>query len=58
MGGYKVAKDIVTNLVDSMNITVPVAIHLDHGDYDAAMECIEVTLLLCLMALTYHLKKT
>ena len=42
MGGYKVAKDIVTNLVDSMNITVPVAIHLDHGDYDAAMECIEV----------------
>lgn len=25
-----------------MNITVPVAIHLDHGDYDAAMECIEV----------------
>lgn len=36
MGGYKVAKDMITNLVDSMNITVPVAIHLDHGDYEAA----------------------
>ena len=42
MGGYKVAKDIICDLVESMNITVPVAIHLDHGDYDAAMECIEV----------------
>ena len=42
MGGYKVAKDMITNLVDSMNITVPVAIHLDHGDYEAALECIEV----------------
>lgn len=42
MGGYKVAKDIITDLVDSMGITVPVAIHLDHGDYEAALECIEV----------------
>ncbi|MGH2168401.1 class II fructose-bisphosphate aldolase, partial [Enterococcus faecalis] len=41
-GGYKVPKDMLTNLVDSMYITVPVAIHLDHGDYDAALECIEV----------------
>ncbi|MGH2195970.1 class II fructose-bisphosphate aldolase, partial [Enterococcus faecalis] len=32
MAGYKVAKDMITNLVDAMNITVPVAIHLDHGD--------------------------
>ena len=42
MGGYKLAKDLICDLVESMNITVPVAIHLDHGDYDAAMECIEV----------------
>ena len=42
MGGYKVAKDIITDLVESMGITVPVAIHLDHGDYEAALECIEV----------------
>ena len=42
MGGYKVAKDIICDLVESMNITVPVAIHLDHGDYDAAIECINL----------------
>ncbi len=42
MGGYKLLKIMICNLVDSMNITVPVAIHLDHGDYEAALECIEV----------------
>jgi len=40
MGGYKVAYEIVKNLIDSLGITVPVALHLDHGDYDAAVECI------------------
>ena len=42
MGGYKVCKDLITDLVEAMNITVPVAIHLDHGDYEAALECIEL----------------
>ncbi|MGX7059418.1 class II fructose-bisphosphate aldolase [Vagococcus humatus] len=42
MGGYKVCLNLVQNLMESMNITVPVAIHLDHGEYDHAMECIEV----------------
>lgn len=42
MGGYKTAKNIIENLVESMNITVPVAIHLDHGHYEDALECIEV----------------
>ncbi|GAB2025871.1 fructose-bisphosphate aldolase [Lactovum odontotermitis] len=42
MGGYKLCKDLVTDLVESMGITVPVAIHLDHGDYEAALKCIEV----------------
>ncbi|WEV44949.1 fructose-bisphosphate aldolase [Streptococcaceae bacterium ESL0687] len=42
MGGYKTAKNLIENLVESMNITVPVAIHLDHGHYDDALECIEV----------------
>ena len=42
MGGYKVIVDLVNNLIDSMGITVPVALHLDHGDYEAALECIEV----------------
>ncbi len=35
MGGYKICKDLITDLVEAMNITVPVAIHLDHGDYES-----------------------
>jgi fructose-bisphosphate aldolase class II len=42
MGGYKVCYDLVKDLVDSMGITVPVAIHLDHGEYEDALECIEI----------------
>ncbi|WP_159590919.1 class II fructose-bisphosphate aldolase [Streptococcus halichoeri] len=42
MGGYKVCKVLIESLVESMGITVPVAIHLDHGHYDDALECIEV----------------
>lgn len=41
MGGYKVVKNLVENLIESMNITVPVVLHLDHGTYEAALECIE-----------------
>ncbi|MDQ0222784.1 class II fructose-bisphosphate aldolase [Streptococcus moroccensis] len=41
MGGYKVARNLIANLVESMNITVPVAIHLDHGHYEDSLECIE-----------------
>ncbi|MFV8044884.1 class II fructose-bisphosphate aldolase [Streptococcus pluranimalium] len=42
MGGYKVCQALIANLVESMGITVPVAIHLDHGHYEDALECIEV----------------
>lgn len=31
MGGYIVVSNLVKSLVKSMNITIPVAIHLDHG---------------------------
>lgn len=31
MGGYEVVADMVKALVNSLNITVPVALHLDHG---------------------------
>ena len=41
MGGYKVVADLVRNLHDSLDITVPVAIHLDHGTYEGAKACIE-----------------
>jgi fructose-bisphosphate aldolase class II len=42
MGGYKLVVNMVKDLMESMNITVPVAIHLDHGEYKDALECIEV----------------
>lgn len=41
MGGYKVVADLVRNLHDALKITVPVAIHLDHGSYEGAFKAIE-----------------
>lgn len=41
MGGYKMCVDLVKDLHDSMGITVPVALHLDHGSYEGAKACIE-----------------
>ena len=41
MCGYKNAVDMVKNIMDFYNITVPVAIHLDHGTYDGAKKAIE-----------------
>ncbi|MCH3904649.1 MAG: ketose-bisphosphate aldolase [Lactobacillus sp.] len=40
MGGYKLVKDLVADEMDSMKISVPVILNLDHGDYEAAKECI------------------
>lgn len=41
MGGYKMVVDMVKDLHDSLGVTVPVALHLDHGTYDGAKACIE-----------------
>ena len=41
MGGYKLVVDMVNDLIDSMGITVPIALHLDHGNYEAAKTCID-----------------
>ena len=41
LGGYKMVVDMVRDLHDSMGITVPVALHLDHGSYEGAKTCIE-----------------
>ena len=41
MGGYKMVVDLVKDLHDSMGITIPVALHLDHGTYEGAKACIE-----------------
>ena len=40
MGGWKQVVDMVNNLYDFMDITVPTALHLDHGTYEAAKECL------------------
>lgn len=41
MGGFKTVADMVRDLHDSMGITVPVALHLDHGTFEGAKACIE-----------------
>ncbi len=43
MGGYKFVKDMVEDQIDAMGINVPVVLHLDHGDYEAALECIKLS---------------
>ena len=42
MGGYELCLHLVQDTIKSMGITVPVVMHLDHGNYEAAKECIEV----------------
>ena len=41
MGGYDVIVGMVNGMIKDMGITVPVAIHLDHGTYEACYKCIE-----------------
>lgn len=41
MGGFNVVAQMVKAMDKDLNITVPVALHLDHGSYDAAKEAIE-----------------
>ncbi len=41
MGGYNVIVGMVNGMIKDMGITVPVAVHLDHGTYEACYKCIE-----------------
>lgn len=41
MGGFKVVANMVKALIEEQNITVPVALHLDHGTYEGCFKCIE-----------------
>ena len=41
MCGFKQCADMVKNIHDHMGITVPVALHLDHGTFEGAKACIE-----------------
>ncbi len=39
--GFKVVHDILVDLMDDMSITVPVALHLDHGTYEDCFKAID-----------------
>ena len=41
MTGYKTVVGMVNGMLEELGITVPVALHLDHGSYDGALKCIE-----------------
>ena len=41
MGGYHAVVGMVNGLIEDLKITVPVAIHLDHGSFEGCYKCIE-----------------
>ena len=41
MTGFKTVTAMVKAMIEEMNITVPVALHLDHGSYEGCYKCIE-----------------
>ena len=41
MTGFKTVSAMVKAMIEELNITVPVALHLDHGTYDGCYKCIE-----------------
>ena len=41
MTGYKTVVGMVKGMMEELNITVPVALHLDHGSYEGCYKCIE-----------------
>jgi len=41
MTGFKVVADMVKAMMESMSITVPVALHLDHGTYEGSFKALE-----------------
>ena len=41
MAGYKTVVGMVNGMLEELGITVPVALHLDHGSYEGCLKCIE-----------------
>ena len=41
MCGYKTVVGMVNGMLDELKITIPFALHLDHGSYEGALKCIE-----------------
>lgn len=40
MGGFKVVSAMVKAMIETLHITVPVALHLDHGTYEQCYACV------------------
>lgn len=40
-GGYSIVCNLVNNLVNELNISIPITIHLDHGSYEACFKAID-----------------
>lgn len=41
MGGFKTVAAMAGAMIEELGITVPVAIHLDHGTYEGCLKCID-----------------
>ena len=41
MGGYRTISDMVQDFINFLGISVPVALHVDHGKYTEALDAIE-----------------
>lgn len=41
MTGYKTVAAMVKAMIEELNITIPVALHLDHGSYEGCLKCVE-----------------
>ena len=41
MTGYKTVVGMVKGMMEELKITVPVALHLDHGSYEGCLKCVE-----------------
>lgn len=41
MAGYKTVVGMVNGMMEELGITVPVALHLDHGSYEGCLQCVE-----------------
>ena len=41
MTGYKTVAAMVKAMIEELNITVPVALHFDHGSYEGCLKCVE-----------------
>ena len=41
MTGFKTVASMVSAMIDDLKITVPVALHLDHGSYEGCLKCVE-----------------